>query len=175
MILLTSCSLTRRCLRGFSSRRVRIRHDNWDGIHFWYSERHSCTTVVFTKLNEFDKMPQKTPSTVETYNFLSLQAIFYRFVRVRSFECVVWKMLVDYFVVWKLGHVSNFFTGRFLSGSARILIWFHNYNQGRMVNEGSPVENPRHRLCFFFEIFERNLWYKKFQIFFNFYLKKILL
>ncbi len=58
-------------------------------------------------------MSQKTPLTVETYNFLLLHAIFYHLVRVRSFECVVWKKLANCFVVWKLKYVSNFFIGRF--------------------------------------------------------------
>ncbi len=52
-------------------------------------------------------------STVETYNFLLLHTIFYRSMRVCSFECVVWKKLADYFVVWKMERVSNFFIGRF--------------------------------------------------------------
>ncbi len=56
---------------------------------------------------------KKTPSIVGTYNFLSLHAIFYHSVRNCSFECVVWKKLADYFVVWKLEHISNFFIGRF--------------------------------------------------------------
>ncbi len=79
---------------------------------FLVRESHSCTIAVFTNTNKFDKMPQKTVSTVETYNFL-LHAIFYRSVHVGSFECTVWKKLADYFVVWKLEHVSNFFIGWF--------------------------------------------------------------
>ncbi len=66
---------------------------------------HFCTTAIFTKLNEIDKMAQKTPSTVETYNFLLLHAIFYHSVGIRSFECVVRKKFANYFVVWQLEHV----------------------------------------------------------------------
>ncbi len=49
--------------------------------------------------------------------------------------------------------------------------------QGLMVNTRSSGKNPERCCCFapLFGIFERNLCLKKFQIFFNFYLKKIFL
>ncbi len=51
----------------------------------------------------------------------------------------------------------------------------YSSSQGQMVNMGSSGENLEHRRCFalLFGIFECNLCWKKFQIFFNFYLKKI--
>ncbi len=94
VILLKSPNLMKQCLWGFSSRRIQIRHENWDGTIF------STLSPIFTQLSFLPnwtnsiKWPKKRPRLWK-HTIFFVTCDFYCSVRIHSFECVVWKKLAD--------------------------------------------------------------------------------
>ncbi len=126
--LLKLSNLMKRLLWGFSSCQIWIRHNNWDKTIFCILSPIPAQLPFLPNRTNLIKCTQKTPSTVETYNFLLLHMIFYRSMRVRSFECVVWKNLAINFVVWKLEHISNFLLGDFFIWQCLYAHLIRDYN-----------------------------------------------
>ncbi len=85
-------------------------------VPFW--KRIFCVTITSKNI-----LIRKFESKIFTFlKFLSpllstwrmmKRTIFYRSMRVCSFECIEWKKLDNYFVVWKLEHAPNLFIGWF--------------------------------------------------------------
>ncbi len=87
VILLKSHSLMKRRLWGFSSRRFRICHDNWDGTIFSTLSLISAQLSFLPNWTNLIKWLKKRPRLWKHTIFL-LHAIFYRSMRIHSFECV---------------------------------------------------------------------------------------
>ncbi len=122
VILLKLPSLMKRHLYGFSSRRIRICHDNWDGTIFGTLIPIPTQLSFLPNQTNSIKWPKETSSTVETYNFFCYMQFFivpYASTHLNMLYGKSWLTILLY-GSWNM--FQTFLLANFLSGYARTLI-----------------------------------------------------
>ncbi len=122
VILLKLPSLMKQLLWRFSSRRIRIRHDNWDGIIF--GTLCSILTQLLFLPNRTNSInyPTKTPSTVETYSFYCYMQFFVISCSSAHLNVLYGKSWLTILLCGSWNMFQTFLLADLLSDSARTLI-----------------------------------------------------